>query len=56
MFQSWVKWCINHDAKFIVYVVWLLILPVFLLAYLKNATDDALTELQYIKNTKKGDL
>lgn len=56
MFKSWVKWCIKHNMKFIVYLVWLLVLPLFLLAYLKKATDDALTELQYIKNTKKGDL
>ena len=52
MFQSWVKWCINHDLKFIVYIVWLIILPV----YLKDARNDALQELEYIKNAKKGEL
>jgi hypothetical protein len=56
MFQSWVKWCINHDLKFIVYIVWLIILPVFLLVYLKDARNDALQELEYIKNAKKGEL
>lgn len=56
MFHPWVKWCINHDLKFIVYIAWLLILPLFLLVYLKDATDDALHELNYIKNAKKGDL
>lgn len=56
MSQPWVKWCVNNNLKFLVYIVWLLVLPLFLLAYLENAVEDAIRELNWIKNTKKGDL
>ena len=56
MFKPWVKWCIDHNMKFLVYLVWLVILPLFLLVYLKDAAHDALYELNYIKNAKKGNL
>lgn len=56
MFKSWVKWCINHDLKFLVYLVWFLVLPLFLLAYAENAAEDAMHELSSIKNAKKGNL
>lgn len=54
MFQQWVRWCINHDLKFIVYTCWLLLLPAFLLQYIPLAAKDAMKELEYIKNAKKG--
>jgi hypothetical protein len=54
--KPWVKWLINHDMKFVLYIVWLVILPLFLLVYLKKSADDALYELNYIKNAKKGNL
>jgi hypothetical protein len=56
MFKPWVKWCVNHNLKILVYLVWLLILPLFLLAYMENARDDALHEFNSIKNLKKGNL
>lgn len=56
MFKPWVKWCVNNDMKFLVYLVWLLILPVFLLAYIENAVEDAMYEFNSIKNAKKGNL
>ncbi len=42
--------------KFVVYLVWLIILPLFLLAYAENAADDALAELNDIQKLKKGAL
>lgn len=54
--QPWVKWMIKHNLKFVVYFVWLFILPAFWLVYIKQATEDAMYELQYIKNIKKEDL
>jgi hypothetical protein len=56
MFKPWVKWCINNNLKFLVYLVWLIVLPFFLLAYIENAADDAMHELNSIKNAKKGNL
>lgn len=56
MFKPWVKWCINHNMKFLVYIVWLLVLPLFLFVYIKDAADDAIRELEYIKNAKKGNV
>lgn len=52
--QPWVKWLVNHDMKFVVYIVWLLILPLFLLAYVENAAQDAMSELNDIQKLKKG--
>ncbi len=51
--QPWVKWLVNHNMKFVVYLVWLIILPLFLLAYLENAAEDALVELNDIQKLKK---
>jgi len=52
--QPWVKWLVNHDMKFVVYIIWLLILPLFLLAYAENAAQDAMSELNDIQKLKKG--
>jgi hypothetical protein len=54
--KPWVKWLIKHDLKFIVVILWFVILPVFWFAYLKQSMEDAIYELEQIKNTKKGDL
>lgn len=54
--KPWVKWCIENNMKFLVYVMWLLVLPLYLFTYLKNAGEDAIRELHWIKNIKKGDL
>lgn len=56
MSKTWVKWCVDHNMKFVLYIIWLLILPLFLLAYLENAAEDAMYELNWIKNLKKGNL
>jgi hypothetical protein len=60
MLQPWVKWMIKHNLKFLVIFVWLILLPLFWLAYVKQATEqateDAMYDLNYIKNTKKEDL
>jgi hypothetical protein len=50
--RHWVKWLVNHKMKFVVYLVWLLVLPLFLLAYAENAARDAMNELSDIKNYK----
>ena len=52
--QPWVKWLVNHEMKFVVYIIWLLILPLFLLAYAENAAQDAMSELNDIQKLKKG--
>jgi hypothetical protein len=51
--QPWVKWLVNRNMKFIVFIVWLIALPAFLLAYIENAADDALHTLKEIKQFKK---
>jgi len=38
--------------KFVVYTVWLIVLPLFLLAYAGEAAKDAMQELESIKNMK----
>lgn len=53
MFRPWVKWLVNHKMKFVVYLVWLLVLPLFLLVYVGEAAEDAMTELEAIRNLKK---
>jgi hypothetical protein len=51
--RPWVKWCVNHKMKFVVYLAWLLVLPLFLLAYAENAAADAMHEFKDIYNLKK---
>jgi hypothetical protein len=51
--QPWVIWLTNHNMKFIVYIVWLLILPLFLLGYIEDAMEDAHVALKAIHNFKK---
>lgn len=50
--RPWVKWLVNHKMKFVVYLVWLAVLPLFLLAYAGDAARDAMNELADIKNFK----
>lgn len=51
--RPWVKWLVNHNMKFVVYLIWLIVLPLFLLAYAGEAAKDALHELNDIHNLKK---
>jgi hypothetical protein len=51
--QPWVKWLVNRNMKFIVFIVWLIALPAFLLAYIEDAADDALYTFKEIKQFKK---
>lgn len=54
--QSWVKWCIQHNLKFVVYFVWLLALPLYWLCYLKQSMEDAISDIKSIQNIKKENL
>ena len=50
--RPWVKWLVKHKMKFVVYLVWLIVLPLFLLAYAGDAARDAMNELNDLKNFK----
>jgi hypothetical protein len=50
--RSWVKWCINHRAKFLVYLVWLIVLPLYWIVYLPEAAQDAIQDLKDINKMK----
>lgn len=50
--RNWVKWCVNHKMKFVVYFVWLLVLPIYLLVYAPEAARDAMYDLNDIKKMK----
>lgn len=52
MMRSWVKWCLDHNAKFLVYLVWLLVLPLYWIVYLPDAAQDAIRDLKDIKQMK----
>jgi len=54
--QPWVKWLINRNMKFVVYLVWLILLPCFFFVYFKQAAEDAIEELDYIKKQQKDNL
>lgn len=51
--RPWVKWLVNHNMKFVVYLAWLIVLPLFLLAYLENAAEDAMHELNDVQKLNK---
>ena len=48
-----IQWLIDHNFKFLVYFAWIIALPIFLFAYLGQAMQDALYELNEIKEIKK---
>ncbi len=50
--RPWVKWCINHRVKFIVYLAWLIILPLYWIVYLPEAAKEAIRDLQDINKMK----
>lgn len=54
--QPWVKWLIQHNLKFIVYLVWIATLPLYWLVYLKQSMEDALLDINSISKLKKEDL
>jgi len=54
--QPWVKWLVSRNLKFIVYLVWLLALPLYWLVYLKQSMEDAISDIISIKDIKKEDL
>jgi hypothetical protein len=53
LLETSISWCINSNLKVLVYAFWLLLLPLYLFAYLNQAKDDALYDLKLIKNTEK---
>ncbi len=56
MLAPWVKWLIKNNLKFIAVIIWFIILPTYWFTYVGQAMEDAIYELEQIKNTKKGDL
>jgi ABC-type uncharacterized transport system permease subunit len=56
MIQPWVKWLIKHNLKFVVVITWFIILPAYWFVYIKQSMEDAIYDLEQIKNTKKVDL
>lgn len=53
MFRPWVKFLVNHNMRFVVYFVWLIVLPLFLLQYIWQAAEDAMYEFESIKKLEK---
>jgi len=58
--KPWVKWLVNRNMKFVIYLTWFLILPCYLFWYcglaMEDATKNALDDFNAIKNTKKDNL
>lgn len=40
MLRPWAKWCITHNLRIVVQIVWLLSAPLYLLAYFGDAIGD----------------
>jgi hypothetical protein len=53
MTQTWIKWLVNNSMRFVVYFVWFLVLPLYLIAYAKDAASDASNDLKKIQKLKK---
>ena len=54
MLRPWVQWFVDRNLKVVLYLIWIIALPAFLLAYLGEAVDDAEYTLDKIKTAKKG--
>ena len=51
--RTWVKWCVKHDVKFLIYLVWALMLPLYIAVYVPEAFRDWMREKDVIKGLKK---
>jgi hypothetical protein len=47
--KPWVKWLIDHNMKFVVYFVWLVVLPAYWFVYLPQAMQDAANDIKLLK-------
>lgn len=54
MLRPWAQWFINHNMRFVLQIIVVLTLPLFWIAYIGEAMDDAETAFNAIKTAKKG--
>lgn len=55
MVRPWVQWLVDRNMKFVLYIIWVLALPLFWFNYLGEAMDDAELAFDAIKSAKKGE-
>ncbi len=54
MLRPWAQWLVNHNLKIVLYIIWLIILPLFWFVYLGPAMQDAKESFDDLKSAKKG--
>jgi hypothetical protein len=54
MLRPWAQWFIDHNLKVVLYAILIVALPIFWLAYIREAMDDAEYAFDRIKSAKKG--
>lgn len=54
MLRPWAQWFVDRNLKVVLYLIWIIALPAFWIAYLGEAMDDAEYALNEIKQAKKG--
>jgi hypothetical protein len=50
--RNWVRWCLDHRMKFVLYMAVVLVLPVYFLRYVSDGWDDFKHELKQLKGLK----
>ncbi len=47
--KKWAEWLVVKRLDFVLYFIWLVILPIYWFRYMPKAMDDAVDELEEIK-------
>lgn len=47
--KKWAEWLVVRRLDFVLYFIWLVILPIYWFRYMPEAMDDAVDELEEIK-------
>lgn len=50
--RPWVKWCVNHKCKFVIYFVWAITLPAYIVLYIPEAYGEWIRELDSVRRLK----
>lgn len=53
MITPWAQWLVNNNLRFVLYLIWIIILPTYWFMYITEAMDDAGYDFKIIGKIKK---
>ena len=49
--RNWVKWCINHNLKWVLYIILVCMFPIYVFSYIKEGYMDWVSEVKWVKDS-----